>query len=109
MRHRLSAQRRCLILTTSISPLSWPASGRPRIAKSLPVGISVRDILYLNSSAAVGSPSTASAHSTAYGLTGTAFSLGRVLINAGNARRSALGANRTRRDGGNDVNDPEPT
>src|SRR6266478_6914692 len=32
--------------------------------------------------------------------------LGRVLINAGNGRMSALGANRTRRDGGNDVNDP---
>src|SRR6266851_8545816 len=30
--------------------------------------------------------------------------LGRVLINAGNGRMSALGANRTRRDGGNDVN-----
>ena len=32
--------------------------------------------------------------------------LGRVLINAGLGRMSALGANRTRRDGGNDVNDP---
>src|SRR5262249_31079957 len=35
--------------------------------------------------------------------------LGRVLINAGICRMSALGANRTRRDGGNDVNDPTPT
>src|SRR6266542_6187916 len=34
--------------------------------------------------------------------------LGRVLINAGNGRTSALGANRTRRHGGNDVNDPNP-
>src|SRR5262249_32835698 len=34
---------------------------------------------------------------------------GSVLINAGIGRMSALGANRTRRDGGNDVNDPEPT
>ena len=33
--------------------------------------------------------------------------LGRVLINAGIGRMSALGVNRTRRDGGNDVNDPE--
>src|SRR5262249_56386708 len=33
--------------------------------------------------------------------------LGRVLMNAGLGRMSALGANRTRRDGGNDVNDPE--
>src|SRR5262245_3451219 len=33
--------------------------------------------------------------------------LGRVLVNAGISRMSALGANRTRRDGGNDVNDPE--
>src|SRR5262249_43271227 len=32
--------------------------------------------------------------------------LGRVLINAGIGRLSSLGANRTRRDGGNDVNDP---
>jgi hypothetical protein len=32
-------------------------------------------------------------------------SLGRVLINAGIGRVSALGANRTRRDDGNDVND----
>ena len=34
---------------------------------------------------------------------------GRVLINAGIGRMSAPGANRTRRDGGNDVNDPQPT
>jgi hypothetical protein len=33
--------------------------------------------------------------------------LGRVLINAGISRISALGANRTRRDSGNDVNDPQ--
>jgi uncharacterized heparinase superfamily protein len=33
--------------------------------------------------------------------------LGRVLINAGIGRTSALGANRTCRDGGNDVNDPK--
>src|SRR5262249_50748864 len=33
------------------------------------------------------------------------MTLGRVLINAG--LESALGANRTRRDGGNDVNDPQ--
>ena len=33
----------------------------------------------------------------------------RVLINAGIGRMSAPGANRTRRDGRNDVNDPEPT
>jgi len=33
--------------------------------------------------------------------------LGRVLINAGIGRMSALGANWTRRDGGNDVNDPK--
>ena len=32
--------------------------------------------------------------------------LGRVLINAGFGRMSALGVNRTRRDGRNDVNDP---
>jgi hypothetical protein len=32
--------------------------------------------------------------------------LGRALIDAGIGRMSALGANRTRRDGGNDVNDP---
>ena len=32
-----------------------------------------------------------------------------VLINAGIGRMSALGVNRTRRDGGNDVNDPERT
>jgi hypothetical protein len=32
--------------------------------------------------------------------------LGRALINAGIGRMSALGANRTRRDGRNDVNDP---
>ena len=35
--------------------------------------------------------------------------LERVLINAGIGRMSALGVNRTRRDGGNDVNDPERT
>jgi uncharacterized protein YecT (DUF1311 family) len=35
--------------------------------------------------------------------------LRRVLINAGIGRMSALGANRTRRDGGNDVNDPNRT
>jgi hypothetical protein len=35
--------------------------------------------------------------------------LGRVLINAGIGRMSALGANRTRWDGGNVVNDPELT
>src|SRR5262245_34364411 len=35
------------------------------------------------------------------------MTLGRVLINAGFGRMSALGANRTRRDGGNDVNDPQ--
>src|SRR6516225_11522599 len=35
--------------------------------------------------------------------------LGRVLINAGIGRMSALGANRTRRDGGNDLNDPKRT
>jgi len=35
--------------------------------------------------------------------------LSRVLINAGLGRMSALGANRTRRDGGNDVNDPKRT
>ena len=35
--------------------------------------------------------------------------LGRVLINAGNGRMSALGANRTRRNGRNDVNDPKQT
>src|SRR5215471_19795289 len=34
---------------------------------------------------------------------------GRVLINAGIGRMSALGAHRTRRDGGNDVNDPQLT
>src|SRR5215813_3221504 len=34
--------------------------------------------------------------------------VGRVLINAGIGRISALGANRTRRDGGNDVNDTGP-
>jgi len=33
-------------------------------------------------------------------------SLGGVLINAGIGRMSALGANRTRRDGENDLNDP---
>ena len=32
-----------------------------------------------------------------------------VLIHAGIGRMSALGANRTRRDGGNDVNDPQQT
>ena len=32
--------------------------------------------------------------------------VGRVLINAGIGRMSALGANRTRLDGGKDVNDP---
>src|SRR5262245_52477932 len=37
------------------------------------------------------------------------FCLGHVLINAGIGRMSALGANRTRRDSGNDANDPEPT
>jgi hypothetical protein len=35
--------------------------------------------------------------------------LGRVLTNAGLGRMSALGANRTRRDSGNDVNDPIQT
>src|SRR5437868_11285914 len=35
--------------------------------------------------------------------------LGRVLINASTGRMSAFGANRTRRDGGNDANDPEAT
>ena len=35
--------------------------------------------------------------------------VGRVLINAGIGRRSAVGAKRTRRDGGNDVNDPKPS
>src|SRR5262245_26803934 len=35
--------------------------------------------------------------------------LGRVLINACIGRMSALGANRTRRDSGNDVNDPKQT
>src|SRR5215813_3170276 len=35
--------------------------------------------------------------------------VGRALINAGIGRMSALGANRTRRDGGNDVNDPNQT
>jgi hypothetical protein len=34
---------------------------------------------------------------------------GRVLINAGIGRMSALGANRTHRDGGNDVNEPQET
>ena len=38
-----------------------------------------------------------------------AIQLGRVLINAGSGRMSALGANRTCRDGGNDVNDPKRT
>src|SRR5215472_11275841 len=33
--------------------------------------------------------------------------VGHALINAGFGRTSALGANRTRRDGGNDVNDPK--
>jgi len=35
--------------------------------------------------------------------------VGRAFINAGIGRMSALGAKRTRRDGGKDVNDPEPT
>ena len=35
--------------------------------------------------------------------------VGRVLINAGFGQMSGLGANRTRRDGGNDVNDPSET
>ena len=35
--------------------------------------------------------------------------VGRALINAGIGRMSALGANRTLRDGGNDVNDPQET
>src|SRR5262245_1503282 len=35
--------------------------------------------------------------------------VGRVLINAGIGRMSALGANRTGRDGSNDVNDPKRT
>jgi hypothetical protein len=35
--------------------------------------------------------------------------VGRVLINTGIGRMFALGANRTRRDGRNDVNDPNPT
>jgi len=33
--------------------------------------------------------------------------VGRAFINAGIGRMSALGANRTCRDGGNDVNDPK--
>jgi hypothetical protein len=37
------------------------------------------------------------------------FVLGRVLINAGIGRTSAREANRTRRDSGNDVNDPKLT
>src|SRR6516225_3055020 len=40
---------------------------------------------------------------------GVPASLGRVLINAGFGRMSAVGANRTRLDGGTDVNDPKRT
>jgi hypothetical protein len=44
-----------------------------------------------------------------YSRPGNDFTQGRVLINAGLGRMSALGANRTHRDSGNDVNDPKRT
>src|SRR6516164_11349264 len=60
-------------------------------------------------------PSARARSATLHGRSGTAARwflmrlLERVLINAGIGRMSALGVNRTRRDGGNDVNDPERT